>query len=225
MPSPAAARGPGTGVDTDAVVVGAGPVGLSAALLLARAGLGVVVLERRPGPVTQSRATDLHARTFRRWPRAGWPMRWTRWADEDAAGVTVRSDALEPLRARRVVAADGASSTLRAWPVRRSPAGPSRHLAPRRSAGRGPLDGSGPRAHDRRTARSAGGAADAPRRLGAGGAAPAAGAAQEGADRPAGSPRRRPPGDGRPPSANAAGRVRPAPTGVWPHTTGAAGCC
>ncbi|MEU5812002.1 FAD-dependent oxidoreductase [Streptomyces sp. NPDC047718] len=64
MPSPAAARGPGTGVDTDAVVVGAGPVGLSAALLLTRAGLGVVVLERRPGPVTESRATDLHARTL-----------------------------------------------------------------------------------------------------------------------------------------------------------------
>ncbi|MEV7557785.1 FAD-dependent monooxygenase [Streptomyces sp. NPDC089795] len=37
---------------------------MSAALLLARAGLGEVVLERRPGPVTESRATDLHARTL-----------------------------------------------------------------------------------------------------------------------------------------------------------------
>lgn len=34
--------------------------------------------------------------------------------DEDAEGVTVRSDALGPLRTRWVVAADGASSTLRA---------------------------------------------------------------------------------------------------------------
>ncbi|MFD5546430.1 FAD-dependent oxidoreductase [Streptomyces goshikiensis] len=168
--------GRGAGLDVDVVVVGAGPVGLSAALLLGRAGLGVVVLERRPGPVTESRATDLHARTLEALAPSGLaeslhPLgrrvdtveMWSRGrrlggfdlsrlrspypyiltvpqcategllaaeaeragvrvhrsaavssVHEDAEGVTVRSDALEPLRARWVVAADGAASTLRA---------------------------------------------------------------------------------------------------------------
>ncbi|WP_163015573.1 FAD-dependent oxidoreductase [Streptomyces sp. Tu 4128] len=49
---------------TDVVVVGAGPVGLMLAGELARAGVGVVVLERRDAPTTASRASTLHARTM-----------------------------------------------------------------------------------------------------------------------------------------------------------------
>ncbi|MGW0857670.1 FAD-dependent monooxygenase, partial [Streptomyces sp. NPDC002690] len=50
--------------DTQVLVVGAGPVGLLLAGELRLGGARVVVLERRTGPLTESRATTLHARTM-----------------------------------------------------------------------------------------------------------------------------------------------------------------
>ncbi|MGI5450857.1 FAD-dependent monooxygenase [Streptomyces sp. CA-243310] len=58
---PDIARGP---LDTDVLVVGAGPAGLMLACELGLGGVGVLVLDQRPGPTTESRATTLHARTM-----------------------------------------------------------------------------------------------------------------------------------------------------------------
>ncbi|MDN3264558.1 FAD-dependent monooxygenase [Streptomyces sp. CSDS2] len=51
-------------LDTRVLVVGAGPVGLLLAGELRLGGADVVVLERRTGPLTESRASTLHARTM-----------------------------------------------------------------------------------------------------------------------------------------------------------------
>ncbi len=51
-------------MDTDVVIVGAGPVGLALAIELALGGAMVTVLERRARPNTESRASTLHARTM-----------------------------------------------------------------------------------------------------------------------------------------------------------------
>jgi 2-polyprenyl-6-methoxyphenol hydroxylase-like FAD-dependent oxidoreductase len=51
-------------LETDVLVVGAGPVGLMLAGELRLGGAGTVVLERRGAPTTESRASTLHARTM-----------------------------------------------------------------------------------------------------------------------------------------------------------------
>ncbi|MCE7083347.1 SDR family oxidoreductase [Streptomyces sp. ST2-7A] len=53
-----------TSAEADVIVVGAGPVGLFLAGDLRRRGVGVTVLERLAEPMTESRASTVHARTM-----------------------------------------------------------------------------------------------------------------------------------------------------------------
>ncbi|MDT3395510.1 FAD-dependent monooxygenase [Streptomyces sp. B1866] len=57
-------QGPEGPERTQVVVVGAGPVGLLLAAELRLGGADVVVLEQRAAPITESRATTVHARTM-----------------------------------------------------------------------------------------------------------------------------------------------------------------
>lgn len=48
----------------DVLVVGAGPTGLVSALILARRGIAVTIIDRKSGPTPESRAMGVHARTL-----------------------------------------------------------------------------------------------------------------------------------------------------------------
>jgi 2-polyprenyl-6-methoxyphenol hydroxylase-like FAD-dependent oxidoreductase len=51
-------------MDTDVLIVGAGPVGLTLAVLLSRFGIQCRIIDQRPGPVDTSNALGVHARTL-----------------------------------------------------------------------------------------------------------------------------------------------------------------
>ena len=57
--------------DCDVLVVGAGPTGLCAALMLAQHGVRVRVVDAKSGPVEQARAAIVHARTLEYFDRLG----------------------------------------------------------------------------------------------------------------------------------------------------------
>ena len=58
-------------LDVDVLIVGAGPVGLTAALLLERLGCSVAIVERRDGPQRAPAAHAVNARTFEIWRQIG----------------------------------------------------------------------------------------------------------------------------------------------------------
>src|SRR3954454_15642254 len=58
-------------IDTDVLVVGAGPTGLMAGLVLTRRGVPVVVVDRKAGPTRESRALAVQARTMEIYDQLG----------------------------------------------------------------------------------------------------------------------------------------------------------
>jgi 2-polyprenyl-6-methoxyphenol hydroxylase-like FAD-dependent oxidoreductase len=58
-------------IDTDVLVVGAGPTGLMAGVVLSRRGLPAVVVDRKAGPTRESRALAVQARTMEIYDQLG----------------------------------------------------------------------------------------------------------------------------------------------------------
>lgn len=58
-------------IETDALVVGAGPTGLMAGLVLARRGVDVLVIDAKSGPTRESRALAVQARTVEIYDQLG----------------------------------------------------------------------------------------------------------------------------------------------------------
>ena len=56
---------------TDVLIVGAGPTGLTAATILARYGVDVRIIDTKAGPVKESRALGVQARTLELWDKLG----------------------------------------------------------------------------------------------------------------------------------------------------------
>ncbi|WP_193045554.1 FAD-dependent monooxygenase [Mycolicibacterium baixiangningiae] len=58
-------------IDTEVLIIGAGPTGLMAALVLARRGVPAVVVDRKAGPTRESRALAVQARTMEVYDQLG----------------------------------------------------------------------------------------------------------------------------------------------------------
>ena len=62
-------------VETQVLIVGGGPTGLTAAVLLSQLGIAYQIIERRPGPQRAPAAHVVNARSFEIWRQAGVDMR------------------------------------------------------------------------------------------------------------------------------------------------------
>jgi 2-polyprenyl-6-methoxyphenol hydroxylase-like FAD-dependent oxidoreductase len=62
---------PAAAVNTDVLIVGAGPTGLMLANQLARRGVRAMIIDRHPGPAQQSRALGVQARTLEIYSKLG----------------------------------------------------------------------------------------------------------------------------------------------------------